>query len=278
MIPAIKILPEDLQQITSSAYQLLVLLGRNDWQFALLNREKKMLEGLLAFHADKAITDADFGNKWNAVQEDYPLLGKYYSSVTVVIATTEVALLPVNELGENNLATILNTLHGEKEETIVKSDFTSNDLQVVYRIPASANKLIERTYINASIKHYYTAELFSLNMDGVENGLYVNFFSRQFSVMVIKNKQLQLLNQYDYRQPEDVLFYLLTIAKEFEYNREEAPLLISGMLDENSALFADLKKYFISIQFTSVPAAISCSEGFEEYPQQYFHSLFSAAL
>jgi hypothetical protein len=50
------------------------------------------------------------------------------------------------------------------------------------------------------------------------------------------------------------------------------------MVDENSALYADLKKYFVAIQFPPAPATLTCSEGFEEYPQQYFHSLFSAAL
>jgi hypothetical protein len=196
----------------------LILLGRNDWQFALFNREKKMLEGLLSFHFENAIADDDVEHKWKTVQEDYPLLGKYYASVKVMIANTEVALLPLNEFGENNWATILNTLHGEKEEVVVKSDFTINNMQVVYRIPSLVNKLIERTYINASVKHYYTVSLHSLNSDGAEHGLFVNFFSRQFSVMVIKHKQIQLLNLYDYRRPDDVLFYLLTIAKEFDYN------------------------------------------------------------
>lgn len=278
MIPAIKILPDEEQQITSAAYQLLILLGSNDWQFALLHREKKKLEGLLSFHFENAITDNDFADKWKTVLEDYPVLGKYYAAVTVVIVNTTVALLPVNELTENSFATVLNTLHGENMEVVVKSDITNNNLHVVYHIPSAVNKLIERTYINAFIKHYYTTELAVMNEGVEENGLHVNFFSRQFSVLVIKNKQLQLFNLYEYRQPEDVLFYLLTIAKEFDYNREETPLLISGMIDEKSAMFAELKKYFINIQFARAPETISCSEEFEEYPQQYFHSLFSAAL
>ncbi|MBI1779992.1 MAG: DUF3822 family protein [Sphingobacteriales bacterium] len=279
MIPAIKILPDDFQQFTSSGYQLLILLGRHDWQFALLNREKKLVEGLLAFHFEKIVTEKDFESKWEAVQAGYPLLGKYYSSVKVVLATPEVVLLPGNEFNQSDVANVLNTLHSEREAAVIRTDFIANEnLQVAYRLPLSVNRLIERTYINADFKHYYSTELSAAKISSVANGVLVNFFSHKFSAMVIKNNQLQLLNLYDYQQPEDVLFYLLTIAKEFDCNREETVLAISGMIDERSALFAELKKYFVNLQWTEKPANISCTEGFEEYPLHYFHSIFTIAL
>lgn len=276
MIPAIKILPDDLQQFTSSGYQLFILLGRHDWQFALLNKEKKILEGLLAFHCETIISEKNFESKWEALLADYPLLNKYYSSVKIVLATPEAALFPTKEFNGQEAATILNVLHGEREQVAIKTDFVPEDnLQVVYRLHSAIDKLIRQTYINAEVKHYYTGELNAVNKSATENGFFVNFFSHKFSVMVIKNSLLYLLNLYNYQQPEDVLYYLLTLAGEFDCNRQELALTISGMIDERSALYTELKKYFLNIQWAEKPGNIHYTEGFEEYPLHYFHSIFS---
>ena len=278
MIPAIKILPQDVQHFTSSGYQLIIIAGSNDWQFALLNREKKLFEALIGFHFETKTDENNFDARWNETLNEYPFLNKYYSSVLVVYLHCEVALLPGADFNGMNIAPVLETLQGEEENIIIKTDFvTADNLQVVYGVSPVINNIIHRTYINVEIKHYYSRELMALAKSAYEDMLQVNFLGRHFSVCLMKQRKLQLLNLYEYSRPEDVLYYLLTIAKEFDCNREEINVIIGGMVDEKSALLDDLKKYFLNIQFAPRPEMVDCSPAFEEYPLHYFHTVFTIA-
>jgi Protein of unknown function (DUF3822) len=279
LIPSIKILPANTEQLQSSGYHLIVVTGSNDWQFALLNKEHKSIDSVIGFHFDKAVDEKDFAAKWDAVMDEYPFLNKFYSTVTVVYVTAETAILPGKEFNEQSTKTVLDTLYAEKDNAVIKTDFVvADDLQVAYRVPSSINNIIQRAYINADSKHYYSRELTALAKSGYDNIMLVNFFGGHFTVCLLKERKLQLMQLYEYRQPEDVLFYLLTIAREFDCNREEMALVIGGMVDEKSALFNELKKYFLNISLSAKPETISCTKAFEEFPLHYFHSLFTTAL
>lgn len=278
MIPSIKILPEETEQLTSADYHLMVLIGSGDWQFALFHKQKKRLEGLLGFHFEKNNQVNGFASQWDKVMADYPFLNKYYSSVTVVYRYNETVLLPGNDYDTASNTVVLDTLYGENTEVVIKDDFVAAEgLTIVYRIPSTVCHLLQRNYINASVKHYYSMELQALSKTAYENIMLVNFFGNQFAVTIIKANQLQLTQAYNYSKPEDVLFYLLTVAKEFNCNREEIILLIGGMVEEKSALFADIKKYFLNIQLAAKPETIDCSVAFNEFPLHYFNPVFTIA-
>ena len=278
MIPSIKILPEATEQLVSADYHLMVLIGSGDWQFVLLHKQKKQLTGLLGFHFEKNIHANGFASQWDEVMAAYPFLNKYFSSVTVVYRYNETVLLPGRDYNTASGEAVLNTLYGENSGVVIKNDFVAvEELNIVYRIPSTVYTTLRRSYINASVKHYYDFELQALNKTAYENIMLVNFFGNQFGVTVVKENHLQLMHTYDYSKPEDVLFYLLTIAKEFDCNREEIILLIGGMVEEKSALFADIKKYFLTIQLAVKPETISCATAFNEFPLHYFNPVFTIA-
>ncbi|MGE5108452.1 MAG: DUF3822 family protein, partial [Sphingobacteriales bacterium] len=278
LIPSIKILPEETEQLVSADYHLTVLIGSGDWQFALLHKQRKRLDWLLSFHFEKDTLLNDFASQWDEVMTAYPFLNKYFSSVTVVYRYNETVLLPNTDYNAASNAAILDTLYGENTDAVIKDDFVAaEDLNIVYRIPSIVYYSLQRNYINASVKHYYGMELQALSKTAYENVILINFFGNQFGVTVIKTNQLQLMHTYNYSKTEDVLFYLLTIAKEFNCNREEIILLIGGMIEEKSVLFADINKYFLTVQMTGKPETIDTRAAFNEFPLHYFNPVFTIA-
>jgi Protein of unknown function (DUF3822) len=278
LIPAIKILPEGTVPFASADYHLLIMIGSDDWQFALLHKQNKQLEALLGFHFEKSLLPAGFPAKWEEVINEYAFLNKFYSAVTVVYRCNEAVLFPGSNYHPAGNPTVLNTLYGEENGAVIKDNFVAAEgINIVYRIAPAIYNTIQRSFINASCKHYYSMELQALGKTGYENLVQVNFFGNQFSVAVIKDGVLQLMQAYNYSKPEDVLFYLLTIAKEFNCNREEIILLIGGMVEEKSAMVTDIKKYFLNIQLASKPETVDCTAAFKEFPLHYFNPAFTIA-
>ena len=116
------------------------------------------------------------------------------SSVTIVYRVNETVLLPNSNYNANCNQAVLDTLFGGDDKVVVKNDFAVADgLNVVYRVPSPVYSTVQRSYINAVVKHYYSLELQALNKTAYENIMQVNFFGNQFSVTVIKENQLQLM-------------------------------------------------------------------------------------
>lgn len=278
MIPAIKILPADTHSIVSADYHLLLLLGHYNWHFALLNKQKNQLDALLGFTFERKLSAEAFREAWESVMQEYPFLDKYFSSVHIVYKYNEAILLPGKEHTEPVDDLVMDTLFGENPAAVVKAEeVPAEDLAVIYRIHPAVYQLLQRYYVNAVHRHYYSMELQALHKTGYENSISVNFLGSSFVVTVRNNRKLQLIQAYTYQTAEDVLYYLLTIAKEYDCNREEIVLLAGGMVEEQSPLFTGLKKYFLNIELAQKPGTLDCAAGFNEYPVHYFHPIFTIA-
>jgi len=92
--------------------------------------------------------------------------------------------------------------------------------------------------------------------------------------MVKKNKQLQLAQAYSYKTPLDVVYYLLKICYEFGLDQSEVFVILSGLIDQDSAMYSELHSYFLNLYFAQ-PPPYSVPEN--EYPHHYFTSLYNLA-
>ncbi|HET9055367.1 MAG TPA: DUF3822 family protein [Chitinophagaceae bacterium] len=276
MITLIKILPQETEHLVSAEYHLLLLLGNDDWQFVLLNKLRKQISGLLIFHFEKNDATKDFKAKWDEIISDYPFLDKYFSSVTIAYNYDEAMLLPDSHYDTVSRKIAMDTLYGEDTKTDILNDFVADgQITVVYRIPTTMHRFLQRNYINASHRHYYSLELDALDKGSYEDIMTVNFFNNRYVVKLTKKGCVQLIQTYPFKQPEDVLFYLLAITEEFGCNREEIALIIGGMVDEISPVFLEIRKYFLNAQLAEKPESFECGTTFNGYPVHYFNPAFT---
>ena len=98
----------------------------------------------------------------------------------------------------------------------------------------------------------------------------VAFISNYFRVLVVKGKQILLAQMYTYTAPMDVLYYLLKIGKEFQIDQQEVALVLSGFIDEDSALYKEMYNYFSDVSFK--PSSVNTLSE-TNYPQHFFTSL-----
>jgi hypothetical protein len=59
---------------------------------------------------------------------------------------------------------------------------------------------------------------------------------------------------------------------------ETVQISASGLLDDRSALFTELKKYFLHVALESRPDEFIYDPVFDDYPPHFFTPLFNLAL
>ena len=80
-----------------------------------------------------------------------------------------------------------------------------------------------------------------------------------------------------YQVPEDVVYFLLNICRQFELSPEEAALIISGYVEDDSALFTEVRKYFLHCIMDEPPQTFTGSV-FNPMPAHFFSWLLKMAL
>ncbi|HTF29858.1 MAG TPA: hypothetical protein VK625_13485, partial [Flavitalea sp.] len=75
-----------------------------------------------------------------------------------------------------------------------------------------------------------------------------------------------------------VSYYLLSLLDAHDLNHEDVVLKISGLIDEDSILYAELLKYFQHLMWDSLPAAIDPLGILKEFPGHYFSPLVRMTL
>ena len=97
-------------------------------------------------------------------------------------------------------------------------------------------------------------------------------------VALWKDEQLQLIQHYDYDTPEDVAWWLLNLNNQWELNQETLPILISGLVETQSPMYAEVKKYFMQVELDTRPVEFQYDFAFDNYPQHFFSPIFFLAL
>jgi hypothetical protein len=140
-----------------------------------------------------------------------------------------------------------------------------------YSIPEKINLGIRQKFANAEFYHVHSATLKDFTGFDATEQLIVNIAPKDFRVVVKKTGKLQLAQVYNYEAPLDVVYYLLQIVSEFELNATDVLLVISGLVEEQSALYKELHQYFHNIRF-----AIHSELKFEHpHPPHFFSTIFN---
>jgi hypothetical protein len=176
--------------------------------------------------------------------------------------------------GHKNDYILLNVIYDSPFQKYLKDDVTEWHMCVTYALPISIFNLIRERFRFVEFVHAYTPSLKIYNGFMVANQIDIHFTTQHFRVLVKKNKQLQLAQVYSYKTPLDVVYYLLKICYQFALNQSEVFVILSGLIDQDSAMYAELHNYFLNLHFAQAPS-FSLPEN--EYPHHYFTSLYNLA-
>jgi len=152
-----------------------------------------------------------------------------------------------------------------------------NDWQLVnsYSLASDVHDIINETYPGALYVHEYTPALKnSIAYDGNEK-IFIHFTTQFFRILVKKGAHIELVQTYAYKTPLDVVYYLLKIASEIGIDQSGASVILSGLIEESSALYTEIRNYFLHISFYN-DTSVSLPEN--ELPRHFFASTSNLAV
>lgn len=251
---------------------LLFEVGERHCCFGVMNHISKELTEFGYYTSENDDEDLTAG-----VFEKHPELSQSFSTSMIGYDLTESILFPSSQYKYEEAQLHLQAVYGINAESKVESEHLPHlRLFNTYRVPQSLHDSLSKRFATGKYWHKYSVHLKNIS-PAISDSLVVDFKTDEITVLALKASGLQLAQTFQYASPEDVLYYLLKTCQQFSLSQQEVNVELSGFIEKDSSIFRELYKYFLLLDFVSLPKGIKLAEAFSEYPSHYFSSICKLA-
>lgn len=199
---------------------------------------------------------------------NHPELNNSFAKVLVSYDFAQSVLIPEPHFQPEDAGLLVKVMYGVNDGAIVVShSLAEKQFYNVFAVPKEINEWVNRKLPSAKYFHNYSIGIQNINP---ESNLWVDFRNDELSLIVAKKNKLLLAQTFAYSTPEDVIYYLLKTAQQFSLSQKEVKLAVSGLIEQESALYKELYQYFLYLKFRNANWEIT---GSNEYPAHFFTSL-----
>jgi hypothetical protein len=259
-------------QGSAASEQLFVYAGSNGISAITLDADNKRFNDIVCYYFDDSLGHEALATLYKTVLAEEPLFKGNYRKTDLVYTFTESILTPHEVYNSLSNTTMLETVFGDLNPATVKSEFVyTHNLHNIYRVPQAISNITGQQFPFANYSHLYSLMAACYK----EDGLFVCFHPKQFTVLMRVSGKLKLVQTFHYNTPEDAAYHLLNVCSHFGPETYNTTLLLSGTINEDSALYAELYKYFLNIAFAGLPEGFQYPAAMNEFPAHYFSHLVS---
>jgi len=248
-----------------------MIAGARHCSFAVMNYLSKELVEFGYYTSSQ--DENDYKSFFEGVES---LNNRYYQTAIGYDANESVQIPSVvykYEDGQLNLdATFGKSIH----TTVVSENVPGWNLYNVYRLPSSLHSAISWKFLSAKSWSIYSV-LLKGHASKNEEVMIIDFKTDEFSVLILKNNMLLLAKTFSYTSPEDVLYCLLKCCQQLNLTQQTIKLSLAGLIEKDSAVYRELYKYFINLEFESLSAELKLAEALAVHPEHYFSSISKLA-
>lgn len=245
-------------------------VGETHCCFGIVDYANQMMVQVGYYTADERDND----DLLPTVLERHAELKQSFRQTVISYYFPENILIPSKLYRFEDTQALLQSMYEKGQDVMVSESVAPWQLYNAYYIPASLHELLGRQFSTGNFWHVYSVALKN-DIRQYEGGtLLVDFKTDSFSVVATRDNSLLLAQIFYYARAGDVLYWLLKTCEQFSISQNDVHIVLSGLIDRQSAVFKELYQYFLNIEFAQVENDIQLSRAFDDYPVHFFSSLY----
>jgi hypothetical protein len=189
--------------------------------------------------------------------------------------TKESMLIPANYYNETIIPDILSLHYGETKNSITATDRNENN--GIYNIYRYNQRIDQLCNDNFTIHTKVHSSSYQLDLDKENDVLHAIIFYDSIKIILHKAGKLQIVQQYRYSSPDDVLYHVIHTCNQFDLSPSDVKLILSGMIVKDSILYRYLHNHFLNISFKEAPLEAIGNDDVENLPTHFFTHLIDLA-
>ena len=249
---------------TGEVKNLILEIGPDYCSYALMTADHRSFSAVRYFTFDELDAEQSVQSIINAID--------HQAENTIVCSAFPYSILmPLKQF--TNDYSLIDVVFDQPAQHYLNDAIAEWQITNIYSLPASIHALVNRLP-NVKYYHVYTPSLKVYNGFTADSQVSVHLTTQHFRVWVRKEGKVQLVQTYYYKTPLDVVYYLLKIFSEFDLHQKETYVILSGLVEEDSAMYKELYSYFTNLHFAQPPTITLPAN---DHPHHFFTSLYNVA-
>lgn len=191
---------------------------------------------------------------------DNTLLLSDFSVTDVLIDTPRFIIVPTEIATEAEENQILSTLWPGEKLTAISHPIVGTIDTLLTGVDSKIVSFVRRTFPTATVRHRLTPLLSYLITSDHEVGvttMYVNVRDQRIDVIYFSERGLQAVNTYQTPTLDDMLYYIMTVAKGCDMNISKDEIVICGDATLADHLQSLVKKYVRTVLTMDAPYEVA---------------------
>lgn len=181
-----------------------------------------------------------------------------FRHVSLIVHSPVYTLIPHALYNPESRAEYLAFAHQLEQTNVVHEQFlNAAEAWLVYSVNKSIDEVIEQYFGSARLLHHAGAMIETIlphyRHNELQNPVFVNVRQGSFDIIVLNDGRLRYCNSFSWKANEDLVYYLIFVLDQLALNPENVPVMLSGLLEPDSALFALLQQYIRHVGFMQNP-------------------------
>ncbi len=260
----------------STPLHLYINAGMQGFSCTALDKASNTFTAVLVYHFPRLMTVQEVAAAIATILDTDTLLQQHFEKTAVTWCFNETVLVPHEYFDKSQRGKLLELVFGNTGSANVKDELVlQHNLHAVYAVPAAIENSIAKKFPYC-LQSQQSSLLIGME-PYIKDWLYCHFYADSLTVVLRKQGQLQVIQNFEFGTPEDVVYHVLNVCQSFDVDATQAIVTVSGMIEETSNLYNELYKYAGAINFYELPGNFSYAAGIKEHPAHYFSHLFATA-
>ncbi|MEJ7767022.1 MAG: DUF3822 family protein [Chitinophagaceae bacterium] len=277
--PDFDIVSEDLAVVDWSDCRLVMEVNSQYFHYVVISGTKSVIA--LKYYHFTSHNNLELTNiLGEIIKEDIVLKERMKDSV-VIYNHPENCLVPDQYFNPDFNKEMLELVHGDINKGTIHSEKIQGwDIFNIFRLPQDLHEFFQHYFLCGMPRHLYTLWLECHREPAItaHDNVCVLFYPNEILAVVLAGGQLQVVQSFPYKTAEDIAWHLLNIYKRCGLDQSKTPLVIGGLINHNSAMHEELKKYFLDVRPYPLPEGLIVTEQVNSFPGHFFSPLLKLAL
>jgi hypothetical protein len=225
----------------SNNYTLSIRYSSDGFSFSVLDENSRLLSsGNVVCDAAK-MSEIEIVDSLAKIEEFYTL----YKKISLIAESDEFTVLPKVFAGDDKIRVFFEMQHSDidDETELLRNELPAWNAVLIFAVPKNIFSVLKKTIPEVEIEHHLTAFINDFVPITSDTMVYVLVRKCRTDFVALKNGRLVLLNSYEYKIKEDILYNLLNVYNNLQLDLENHQTVL--YVEKTDADFAQLISEYI---------------------------------
>lgn len=261
----------------SDSYHLSIQAGVHGFSFSILDRYRNNYLALSHFPFENK---PDFQYLPELIEEKLKgndLLALNYDTVSCIITGNKSTLLPKSLFNKDHIRAYFEFNHEVEDLDELHINYLKYiDAYLIFSVYHEITSVLFRHYPKIKIFNQATPFIEStLVRKSNEQQVSVSFQPDFFDIIYVRGRELILYNNFRYRHPQDVIYFILFVYDKLKLDPATVPVCLSGDIALQSVEAEIIRQFIRNVSFVRADKQFAYLFGFNKFPEHTFLNLLN---